>query len=95
MKRSPGQRYEAMLRLRTPDGEYIPPFDFLPVARKRGLLRSIDRWVMEHCLARLESERDHGAGRGLRFYVHQTLDSAGANRSSLRTISSLEGRSLS
>ena len=74
MRSLPGQRYEATLRLRASDGEYIPPFDFLPVARDRGLLEAIDRWVLEAALERLRVER--GSRSSLRFFVHQSLDSA-------------------
>jgi EAL domain-containing protein (putative c-di-GMP-specific phosphodiesterase class I) len=75
MRNMPGHRYEASLRLRAPDGEYIPPFDFLPVAEERGLVPAIDQWVMETALDRLSDERRHHH-RGLRFYVHQSMASA-------------------
>lgn len=75
MSKMAGKRYEASLRLRAPDGEYIPPFDFLPVARERGLLPRIDRWVMEHALDRFKEEWSEPR-RGLRFFVHQTMATA-------------------
>jgi diguanylate cyclase (GGDEF)-like protein len=75
MRRSPSHRYEASLRLRAPDGEYIPPFDFLPVAEERGLMRQIDRWVIERALDRLCEERPR-KGQRLRFHVQQTIGSA-------------------
>jgi len=78
MRKIAGQRYEASLRLRAPDGEYIPPFNFLPAARDHGLMPSIDRWVMEHALDRLQEERRKPA-KGLRFFVHQTMETAASD----------------
>jgi diguanylate cyclase (GGDEF)-like protein len=77
MRERPGERYEASLRLRAPDGEYIPPFDFLPVAEDRGLMPRIDRWVMETVLDRLRLEAGD-RGRELRFHVQQTMQGADA-----------------
>ena len=37
---------EALLRWRLPDGQYLLPSDFLPVAEDSGLIRSINDWVM-------------------------------------------------
>jgi CheY-like chemotaxis protein len=64
--------YETTVRIKAPDGGYIRAFDFLPDARREGMMPSIDRWVMEHALGRLERER--GARRRLRFFVHQALE---------------------
>jgi EAL domain-containing protein (putative c-di-GMP-specific phosphodiesterase class I) len=78
MRNLAGRRYEALLRLRAPDGEYIPTFDFLPIAHARGLMPGIDCWVMEHALDRLRYERRQRQ-RGLRFFVHQTMESAASD----------------
>ncbi len=40
------QLVEALLRWRLPDGQYLLPSDFLPVAEDSGLIRSINDWVM-------------------------------------------------
>ena len=76
IRKSVGQRYEAALRLRAPDGEYIPAFNFLPTAREYGLMPHIDRWVMGHALDRLKLERLKPSSKGLRFFVHQTMETA-------------------
>ncbi|HEY7258706.1 MAG TPA: EAL domain-containing protein [Gaiellales bacterium] len=38
---------EALIRWKTPDGELVPPADFLPVAERTGLIRPITAWVVE------------------------------------------------
>lgn len=67
------QRYEVLLRLRTPEGAIIPPLTFLPVAQREGLLPALDRWVLSGALRTLRQERD--AGRPTRFLIHQTPQS--------------------
>ena len=63
---------EAQLRLRSPDGELIPPNTFFPVALRAGLMTAIDRWVMEYALDTL---RDHHVRHpNLRLMVHQTME---------------------
>lgn len=37
---------ELLIRMRSRDGELIPPGDFLPAAEKHGAIRDIDRWVI-------------------------------------------------
>jgi diguanylate cyclase (GGDEF)-like protein/PAS domain S-box-containing protein len=39
--------YEALLRLRANDGRLVPPGMFIDVAESTGLIRSVDRWVVE------------------------------------------------
>ena len=71
-----GERYEALLRLRTAEGELIPPFEFLPVAREFGLMPEVDRWVMTRALDEtLRRRADH---QGLQILVRQTLTTAAA-----------------
>jgi EAL domain-containing protein (putative c-di-GMP-specific phosphodiesterase class I) len=92
MRSAPGERYEASLRLRAPDGEYIPPFDFLPVARERGLMGDIDRWVIERALDELRAQRE--SHPGLRFFVHQTMASVVAEHWVLWLRDQIAGRDL-
>ncbi|MGE5154053.1 MAG: EAL domain-containing protein [Bdellovibrio bacteriovorus] len=70
------QRYEVLLRLRTPEGVIIPPLTFLPVAQRLGLLPVLDRWVLSGALRVLRQERD--LGRPTRFLIHQTPESLAA-----------------
>ena len=51
-------RYELLLRMLGTDGEVIPPGAFLPVAERRGMIRTIDRWVVREAIALLEQRPD-------------------------------------
>jgi diguanylate cyclase (GGDEF)-like protein/PAS domain S-box-containing protein len=42
--------FELLLRMVGPDGEIIPPGAFLPVAERRGMIRTIDRWVIRQAV---------------------------------------------
>ncbi|MFI5890178.1 putative bifunctional diguanylate cyclase/phosphodiesterase [Actinoplanes sp. NPDC051513] len=37
---------EALVRWRRPDGRYVPPADFVPMAEENGLIIDIGRWVL-------------------------------------------------
>lgn len=76
LRQLPGERYETTLRLKTGHDEYVPAFDFLPAARRHGLMPAIDRWVMEQALEELKEQRE--AHRRLRFFVHQTMETMSA-----------------
>lgn len=76
LQRLPGERYEIMLRLRIQDGEITSACDFLPAARRSGLMPALDRWVMERALDELKLQRN--AHRRLRFFVHQSMDTLSA-----------------
>ncbi len=76
LRQRAGERYEALLRLRTPDGELIPPGEFLPVARKAGLMREIDLRVLTRALD--EMVRRRAAHQGLQLLIRQTLATAAA-----------------
>lgn len=51
--------YEALLRMRGRDGGLIPPGMFIDVAESTGLIRRIDRWVME-AVVKFAAKHDHG-----------------------------------
>jgi diguanylate cyclase len=42
---------EALLRWRTPEGEPVPPADFIPVAEASGLIVPLGTWVLERACA--------------------------------------------
>jgi CheY-like chemotaxis protein len=73
LRQSGRERYEALLRLRTPTGAIIPPLAFLPAAERHGLLPDLDRWVLTRALEVLRHERD--AGNRVRLLIHQTSQS--------------------
>jgi diguanylate cyclase (GGDEF)-like protein/PAS domain S-box-containing protein len=49
---------ELLVRLRDDDGELILPGEFIPAAERYNIVSAIDRWVLEHAVARL---REHVA----------------------------------
>jgi diguanylate cyclase (GGDEF)-like protein len=48
--------YEALVRLRRPDGILVPPAAILPTAEKSGLIQRIDRRVLDLAMKKLEAE---------------------------------------
>jgi len=51
--------YEVLLRLRTRNGNIVPPGAFLSVAERYNLSEAVDHWVVEHTLAWMESHFEH------------------------------------
>jgi diguanylate cyclase (GGDEF)-like protein len=47
-------RYEILLRLKSPDGDIIPPGAFIPAAERYNLMGVIDRWVVQQVVRFLE-----------------------------------------
>ncbi len=50
--------YECLLRMYAPDGSLVPAGRFIPVVEKLGLMRAVDRRVMELVLRDLEQSPD-------------------------------------
>lgn len=50
--------YEALLRVRLPDGSVVVPGAILPIAEKAGLVRLLDQRVMELAIARLAQDQN-------------------------------------
>ncbi|HRH79695.1 MAG TPA: EAL domain-containing protein [Thiobacillaceae bacterium] len=50
--------YEALLRLRDKDGGLVPPGLFIDVAESTGLIRRIDRWVVEEAVSTAATHPD-------------------------------------
>jgi diguanylate cyclase (GGDEF)-like protein/PAS domain S-box-containing protein len=65
--------FELLLRMIGADGEIISPGAFLPVAERRGMIRTIDRWVIRQAvglLHDLETDRAMSAGPAVRLHVN-------------------------
>lgn len=42
---------EALIRWKTPNREFIPPCDFIPIAEASGLINEIGQWVLERAIS--------------------------------------------
>lgn len=62
------EHYEVLLRLVTPQGEELPPADFLDAARQAGLAAQVDRWVLLQAIRQLIEHRAQGSDT--RLFVH-------------------------
>ena len=71
--------YEVLLRLVNPQGEEVPPSDFLNAAVSAGLADKIDRWVLLNSIKLLTEHRSKG--HQTRFFIH--LSSASLQDQSL------------
>jgi diguanylate cyclase (GGDEF)-like protein len=47
--------YECLLRMRAPDGRIVPAGEFVPIIEQLGLIRLIDRYVLDKVVAELEA----------------------------------------
>jgi predicted signal transduction protein with EAL and GGDEF domain len=62
---------EALLRWRQPDGTWVSPVQFVPVAEQTGLIVPIGRWVLHEACRQLAQWRGlRGAGDGLTVSVN-------------------------
>lgn len=61
----PAERYEVFVRLRTPNGEYVPQAEFFAAARSSSLLGRVDQWIVERGLDALLGWRGQHPGLGL------------------------------
>ncbi|OEC34305.1 PAS domain S-box-containing protein/diguanylate cyclase (GGDEF) domain-containing protein [Pseudomonas cuatrocienegasensis] len=62
------EHYEVLLRLLSPQGEEVPPPDFLNAAKEAGLGEKIDRWVILNSIKLLADHRSKG--HNTRLFVH-------------------------
>lgn len=60
--------YEVLLRLVNPQGEEVPPAEFLNAAVSAGLAEKIDRWVLLNSIKLLTEHRSKG--NQTRFFIH-------------------------
>lgn len=62
------EHYEVLLRLLNPQGEEVPPADFLEAATDAGLAEKLDRWVILNAIKRLVAHR--AKGHNTRLFIH-------------------------
>ncbi len=62
------EHYEVLLRLLSPQGEEVPPMEFLAAAKEAGLGEKIDRWVILNSIKLLADHRTKG--HNTRLFVH-------------------------
>lgn len=62
------EHYEVLLRLLNPQGEEVPPAQFLAAAKDAGLGEKIDRWVILNSIKLLADHRSKG--HNTRLFVH-------------------------
>ncbi|MBD9482743.1 GGDEF domain-containing response regulator [Pseudomonas sp. PDM14] len=67
------EHYEVLLRLLSPQGDEVPPTDFLNAARDAGLAEKIDRWVILNSIKLLADHRSKG--HATRLFVHMSASS--------------------
>ncbi|MGP0172228.1 EAL domain-containing response regulator [Pseudomonas sp. NCHU5208] len=67
------EHYEVLLRLLNPQGEEVPPPQFMAAARDAGLGEKIDRWVILNSIKILASHR--AKGHNTRLFVHLSTSS--------------------
>lgn len=60
--------YEVLLRLTSPQGEEVPPSDFINAAIAAGFAEKIDRWVLLNSIKLLTEHRS--TGHQTRFFIH-------------------------
>jgi EAL domain-containing protein (putative c-di-GMP-specific phosphodiesterase class I) len=65
---------EALLRWRRPDGSFVSPAEFIPIAEQAGLMPAIGDWVLNEALKTLSFWQQDEATRHLRLAVNVSAD---------------------
>lgn len=60
-------KYEILLRM-VDKNRVLAPGDFLPIAERYGLMKTIDRWVIQHTFAFLQKLRERDPGGEIALY---------------------------
>lgn len=66
-------QYQALLRLRTPEGKVYTAADILPVARADKHLETIDHWVLNRAMDTIDARQQEQ--RAVRLFISQTIES--------------------
>lgn len=70
------EMYEVLLRMQDGDGQAIPPATFMALLQTSGRMVDVDRWVVEHAIEALSSDR-RTRGR-TRFFIKLSAQSLGS-----------------
>jgi len=62
------EQYEVLVRMLSPQGEEVPPNEFIAAANAEGLSEKIDRWVVLNSIKKLSEHRSNGHNTSL--FVH-------------------------
>ena len=65
--------YEVLLRMVNPQGEDVPPAEFINAAISAGFADKIDRWVLLNAIKMLTEE--HSKGKKTRLFIHLSSSS--------------------
>jgi|GEM_PF-530602 len=57
LRRGTIRRFEALLRMKNPDGTVTPPGQFLPIAERFGLIQDVDRWVVREAIHQIARQQ--------------------------------------
>ncbi len=66
------EKFQVLLRLKTPDGREHAARELLPLAASARLTDTLDRWVLSRCIATI-GERDR-VDRPVRLFVNQAIE---------------------
>lgn len=79
MARNPQRRhvFEALLRMRATDGEFVAPNAFLPTAERYNLMLDVDKWVIHHAFKALREVA--GGDQQFALSINLSAQSLGPN----------------
>lgn len=77
--------FEALARWTAPDGRFVSPVDFIPVAEESGLIVPLGRWAMDEA-ARTLAQWDRAAGGNCRVTMSVNLSAVQLQRDDIEAM---------
>lgn len=71
------REYEILLRMLTPEGQIVPPGEFLSAAQRYQVLDKLDDWVMLQAVGEIAKHGRRAFPRGTRFWINVSGQSLG------------------
>jgi diguanylate cyclase (GGDEF)-like protein len=71
------REYEILLRMVAPDGQIVPPGEFLSAAQRYQVLDKLDDWVMLQAVGEIAKHGRRAFPRGTRFWINVSGQSLG------------------